>query len=67
LQKWDLGVMKQINFERRFMFQLRGEFFNAFNHVNFNQVDSGINDPSYGQLTGTHLPRNIQLAGKLYF
>jgi Carboxypeptidase regulatory-like domain/TonB-dependent Receptor Plug Domain len=67
LQNWDLGVMKQINFERRFMFQLRGEFFNAFNHANFNQVDSGINDPSYGQLTGTHLPRNIQLAGKLYF
>ncbi len=67
LDNWDIGAMKQIKFEGRFMLQLRGEFFNAFNHTNFSQVDTGVNDPSYGQLIGTHLPRNIQLAGKLYF
>ncbi len=67
LENWDLGAMKNVSFGRRFSFQFRGEFFNAFNHTNFNAVDTGIDDPSYGQLTGTHLPRNIQLGSKLYF
>jgi hypothetical protein len=67
IDNWDVGVMKNVTFGHRFSFQFRGEFFNAFNHANFTGVDTGINDPSYGQLTGTHLPRNIQLGSKLYF
>ncbi len=67
LQNWDLGLIKNLRLDERFRFQLRGEFFNAFNHTNFSTVDTGINDPGYGTVTGTHLPRNLQLGGKLYF
>jgi hypothetical protein len=67
LQNWDLGAIKNLQLGQRFKFQLRGEFFNAFNHANFAGVDSSINDTSFGQVTSTHLPRRIQLGGKLYF
>ena len=67
LQNWDLGAIKNVQLGERFRFQFRGEFFNAFNHTNFLKIDTGLNDPNFGQVTSTHLPRNIQLGGKLYF
>lgn len=67
IENWDLGAMKNIDFKERYKFQFRGEFFNAFNHANFNAVDTGLNDASFGQVTTTHLPRRIQLGAKLYF
>ncbi len=67
LQNWDLGAMKNIPISERFRFQVRGEFFNAFNHTNFDGIDTGLNDTNFGQVTSTHLPRNIQLGAKLYF
>ena len=67
LQNWDLGAIKNIQMGERFHFQFRGEFFNAFNHTNFAGVDTGLNDKNFGQVTSTHLPRNVQLGAKLYF
>jgi len=67
LQNWDLGAIKNIQLGERFRFQFRGEFFNAFNHTNFAAVQTNLGNASYGQVTSTHLPRNIQLGGKLYF
>ena len=67
LQNWDLAAIKNIKFAERYSFQLRGEFFNAFNHENFSGVDAGITDQQYGQVTSGHVPRRIQLGGKFYF
>ncbi len=59
--------MKNFNTSSRYQLQFRGEFFNAFNHTNFNTVDVGLNDAAYGRLTTAHEPRQVQLAVKLYF
>jgi hypothetical protein len=67
LENWDLSAMKNVNFGERFRFQLRGEFFNAFNHTNFSAVGTNSDQSSFGQVTSTHDPRQIQLGGKLYF
>jgi Carboxypeptidase regulatory-like domain/TonB-dependent Receptor Plug Domain len=77
VENWDLGAIKNIPIGERFRLQFRGEFFNAFNHTNFGGsaanpafpagVDTNINDASFGQVIGTHLPRRIQLGAKLYF
>lgn len=76
LENWDLGAIKNIQISERFRFQLRGEFFNAFNHTNFGGssnptfpagIDTNINDANFGQVVSTHLPRRIQLGSKLYF
>jgi hypothetical protein len=68
-QNWDIAAIKNIKIAERFSIQFRGEFFNAFNHVNF--TSSGVvtnrNSPTFGRLTAAHNPRNIQLGLKLYF
>lgn len=66
-QNWDIGVMKNVKFAGRYSFQLRGEFFNAFNHTSPSTIDTAITDSTFGEVTATHNPRNIQLGAKLYF
>jgi carboxypeptidase family protein len=66
-QVWDIGFIKNTNIKERTSLQFRGEFFNAFNHANFSGVDNNVDDSSFGAVTSTHLPRNIQLGLKLYF
>ncbi|MFT4113952.1 carboxypeptidase regulatory-like domain-containing protein [Silvibacterium sp.] len=66
-QNWDIGAMKNVKFAERYNLQIRGEFFNAFNHNNPSGFDSNISDSTFGQITSTHDPREVQLAGKLYF
>lgn len=67
MQNWDLAAIKNTNIGEHVRFQLRGEFFNAWNHGNFSGVDSTIGDANFGQVTSAHAPRRIQLGAKLYF
>ena len=64
---FDMAAMKNFNFGRRASFQFRTEFFNAFNHTNFNAVDTGRDDATFGQVLSAHSPREIQFGGKFYF
>jgi Carboxypeptidase regulatory-like domain/TonB-dependent Receptor Plug Domain len=67
IELWDLSAIKNINITERYRLQFRGEFFNAFNHTNFDAVNVNIDSGSAGQVTSTHDPRQIQLGGKFYF
>ena len=67
LQKWDIATMKNVNLGDHLRFQLRGEYFNAFNHTNFSGVDSSLEDGNFGQVTSAHEPRIIQIGAKLNF
>jgi hypothetical protein len=67
LQKWDIATMKNVNLGEHLRFQLRGEYFNAFNHTNFNSVDSSLEDGNFGRVTTAHEPRIIQIGAKLNF
>jgi hypothetical protein len=67
LQNWDLATIKNLTVADGYTLQLRGEYFNAFNHVNWSGVDSGVSDSTFGQVTGTHLPRRIQIGMKFNF
>jgi hypothetical protein len=67
VQNWDLASIKNVNLGEHLRFQLRGEYFNAFNHTNFSSVDSGIADANFGQVTAAHEPRRIQIGAKLNF
>lgn len=70
---WDLAAIKNVKFAERYSFQLRGEFFNAFNHESFSNVDNSLSDSAFyggtgfGQVTAGHSPRRIQLGAKFYF
>ena len=47
--------------------EFRAEFFNVFNHPQFNNPDVALGDANFGKITGATNPRKGQLALKLYF
>jgi hypothetical protein len=48
--------------------QFRAEFFNFFNHTNYNNPDNGVQDGAFGQILSAAGPgREVQFALKLVF
>ena len=67
----NLALLKNIRFTETMRLQLRMEAFNAFNNVNFvisaGQQLSSITSTTFGQLTSTFTPREIQFAARFEF
>ena len=74
---WDLSVLKRISIKENHSIQFRSEFFNAFNHPQFNNPNYGtgatyalpnVRSGAFGQITSTSVnPRVIQFALKYSF
>jgi hypothetical protein len=63
----DLSVNKHFAV-REAKVELRMEMFNAFNHAQFNNPDTNLPDPTFGQITSTSVnPRLIQFALKFSY
>ena len=69
--KWintDMAVTKVVPLPREMNFTLQGAFLNAFNHVAWAGMDTGVQDYTFGTTTGTaNGPRNIEIRGNLRF
>ncbi len=64
----DLSLLKNIAVYERVSMQLRFEFFNAFNNVNFNAPGTTVaNTASFGLITSAGDPRILQAAVKVIF
>jgi hypothetical protein len=65
----DLSLFKGFSIGGDRRIELRGEFFNAFNHPNFANPNADYSNPlGFGKVTSTTgNPRQIQLAAKFYF
>ena len=47
---------------------IQGEFLNAFNHVAWAGMDTGVQDTTFGTSSGTaNSPRNIEIRGNFRF
>jgi hypothetical protein len=68
-QNWNMSVFKSFIFseERGSRLEFRGEFFNVWNHTEFNSVSTTFSSGNFGAVTSAHDPREIQLGLKLYF
>jgi len=66
-EKIDLGLMKNFRFSDSINLQMRAEAFNIFNHTNFDTVDNGLGDGTFGTATGAHEGRKMQFSAKMYF
>jgi len=68
-QRWDLSVFKSFRIAERFKLTFRSEFFNLFNHTNYQGVGSSYatGSTTFGVVTSTRDARVAQLALKLYF
>ena len=68
LNNWDIALLKDIKLRERLTLQFRAEFFNAFNHAQFNNPDGQIGDYStFGLVTSARDPRIGQFALKAEF
>jgi|tagenome__1003787_1003787.scaffolds.fasta_scaffold20988321_3 hypothetical protein len=68
-QNWNLALFKSFLFSetRGSKLEFRAEFFNAFNHTEFQNVSTTFTNGDFGAITSAHDPREIQLGLKLYF
>lgn len=60
----DISIVKQLPVVREMGFELRGEFFNVFNHTNFGMPDNNTGDVTFGKVSSALDPRIIQVAGR---
>jgi Carboxypeptidase regulatory-like domain len=67
LQNWDLAFIKKTKLTERTGVELKGEFFNAFNHTNFGAPGSVIGTSTVGVISSAAAPRDVQLAVKFEF
>jgi hypothetical protein len=80
LKTFDFSAFKAFQLTERFSLQFRAEFFNIFNHANFNAPNFGgngvvsvsnsgnFNSSNFGEIGSTRTsPRQIQFALKLYY
>ncbi|MGD1155419.1 MAG: carboxypeptidase-like regulatory domain-containing protein [Terriglobia bacterium] len=65
LNNWDLGIEKNFQFRETWQLQFRTEFFNAWNHAQFENPDSTVGDANFGQVTQARDAREIQFGLKL--
>jgi outer membrane receptor protein involved in Fe transport len=68
----DLTLSKTTAITERVKLEIRGEFFNIFNHAEFANPDTNVTSPTFGQILNTGVsndprPRIIQLAGRVTF
>lgn len=64
---WDFSLIKNVKLSERISTQIRGEFFNVFNHVNLNNPNTNFDRSNFGTITGDYAPRTVQLGIKVIF
>jgi hypothetical protein len=74
LHTWNLSILKNVAITEAVRLQVRGEFFNLFNHPVFRNPAGAptgpavqFGQPAFGTITSTEPPRSIQLGLKLLF
>src|SRR4030095_2647667 len=63
----DMSFIKRTRIREQMNFEFRAEFFNIFNHAQFNNPNGSIGSANFGAITTTRDPRLIQFAMKLNF
>jgi hypothetical protein len=67
LQSYDLSLAKHFAFKERFDLKLQGDFFNAFNVVNWSTLNTTQSNSNFGTISAAYPARNVQLSLKLAF
>jgi len=67
LNNWNLALHKMTKVNERLAVEFRAEFFNAFNHAQFNNPSGNIDSSTFGEVTSAGAPRIGQVALKLTF
>jgi hypothetical protein len=63
----DFAAIKDTKMTERTSLQIRSEFFNVFNNVNFGGPVTNVSSPQFGRITGAGNPRILQFGAKILF
>jgi hypothetical protein len=63
----DMTIEKGFGLTERFKLEVRGEFYNALNHANFNIPGFTLGGAGFGVISSAKAPRTTQLAARLSF
>lgn len=63
----DLTAAKEFTLTERLRIDLRGEFYNALNHANFDLPGHTLGAPDFGVILSTRHPRTVQLGLRFSF
>ncbi len=66
-QNLNFSLVKNTSFSERLNLQFRAEFFNLFNHPNFDLPDNFLGSPTFGSISSARDPRHVQFGLKLLF
>ena len=68
LNTWDFALLKDTRLTEKYTLQLRGEFYNGWNHENFGGPNSTLIPGEFGVIGGSLIPaREVQVAMKVIF
>ena len=67
MQVFDIGIQKWFSFRELIKTQFRCEMFNAFNRANFYSPDGNMSDASFGAISQSLPPRDVQMVLKIYW
>ncbi|MFQ5776592.1 MAG: carboxypeptidase regulatory-like domain-containing protein [Terriglobia bacterium] len=68
VNNWDVSIYKNFVMpSENYRVQFRAEFFNIWNHTQFDAVDGSMTSSTFGQITRARTPRQIQFAIKFMF
>jgi hypothetical protein len=67
VNNWDFSVLKRTKVTENQEVEFRAEYFNFFNHAQFNNPSGNIGSAAFGRVTTTRDPRLIQFALKYKF
>lgn len=69
INNWDMALLKKLPLTESKSLEFRFEFFNIFNHAQFNNPDGEFNDlaTTFGKVTSARDPRIGQVAMKFHF
>ncbi len=65
--RWDMSMIKNFRMGEKARTQFRAESFNAMNHPNLSNPNTGVTNAAFGTITGQDSPRSWQLALKIEF
>jgi hypothetical protein len=64
---FDMALYKDFRIKERHTVEFRAEFFNIFNHTNFNGVSTGFGSANFGQVVSALDPRIMEFALRYQF
>ena len=67
LNNWDFAAYKRFRIAERHHLQFRAEFFNLFNHAQFNNPNADAGSVNFGRITSTRDPRIVQFSLRHFF